>query len=101
MNRDWLILAAILVGKLALQLLLLGAGFFAVSGDDYLRALIAAEWAQDPFFAPEDFGRASILWLPLPFWTAGVSNWIVGDVWLAPIVANLLFGLSESPSCFS
>ena len=93
-RREWTTLLAILAGKLVLQIALLKAGFFAVSGDDYLRALIAAEWANAPFFAPEDFGRPSILWLPAPFWFAGVSNWITGDVWLAPIIANLVFGLA-------
>ncbi|MEM7012392.1 MAG: glycosyltransferase family 39 protein, partial [Verrucomicrobiota bacterium] len=84
---------AILAGKLVLQLALLKAGFFVVSGDDYLRALIAEEWANDPFFVPNDFGRASILWLPAPFWFSGIFHALIGDVWLAPIIANLIFGL--------
>lgn len=100
-KRDSIILAAILLLKLGLQVALIKAGFFAVGGDDYLRQLIGHEWSQAPFFASEGLGRPSILWMPAPFWFYGMANWLVGDIWLAPVAVNLVFGLAGVAAIFA
>lgn len=80
---------ALLVGKLVISGLVLISGFSWLSGDDVFRALFASVWAQRPFFFSAEFGGASPLWLPLPFWLVGSLLKIWHDLWLAPLVVNL------------
>src|SRR5262245_2656053 len=86
-----------LPGLLALKLLLAGAllhaGFVALSGDEFLRALIAQEWARRPFLLSTEFDTASSLWLPLPFWLNGAILRIVPRLSLVPVSVNVTLSL--------
>ena len=90
----WL-LGAILLLKLIWQGVVLNHGFVSSSGDDFLRALVAYEWAKEPFFAATDFGFASVLWLPQHFWLVGAVLRIYPDLWLAPIMVSLFFAMAS------
>ena len=59
---------ALLVGaaKLVTSALVLGAGFRAVSDDDYARIVIAQRFAEQPSADP-----SGTSWLPVPFWAYG------------------------------
>jgi hypothetical protein len=52
--------------KLAIDALVLRAGFSHVSDDDYARTVIAQQFAYAPRFDP-----SGTSWLPFPFWVAG------------------------------
>lgn len=84
---------ALLVGKLVISGLVLISGFTWLSGDDVFRVLFASVWAERPFFFTAEFGGASPLWLPLPFWLVGSLLKVWNDVWLVPIGVSLFFTL--------
>ena len=86
-------LSLLLLGKIGLEVAILAAGFISVSGDDFARTLIAHAWAKDPFIASGRFGPASVSWLPLPFWIVGSVLRVYPDLWLAPILTNLVLSL--------
>lgn len=92
-RRPWAFLAGLLTAKLLLSVALLRAGFVSVSGDDFMRALIALEWAKHPFLVSTEFDTASSLWLPLPFWLNGVALKAVSEPWLVPIAVNVALSL--------
>lgn len=96
MKNPFLCLLLLLGGRILLQVILLKQGFVAVSGDDFLRALIGYNWAEEPFLASGDFGPASVLWMPLHLWFIGAAIRISGEVWLAPILISCLFSIAAS-----
>jgi len=59
--------------KVAVSLLLLFAGFRAVSDDDYARIVIAQRFAETPALDP-----SGTSWLPLPFWIYGLAFRVFG-----------------------
>jgi len=92
-KRTSLLLLLIVIAKVVYQIILLRDGFVSVSGDDFLRALIAHEWAKEPFFASAAFGEASVLWMPLHFWVVGVALKVYPCLWLAPALMSLCFSV--------
>ena len=85
--------SVLLAAKLAVSGLVLISGFTWLSGDDVFRVLFASVWAQRPFFFTAEFGGASPLWLPLPFWLVGSLLKVWNDVWFVPIGVSLFFSL--------
>jgi hypothetical protein len=69
--------------KLVVSLAVLGAGFRAVSDDDYARIVIAQRFAEAPRLDP-----SGTSWLPLPFWVyGGAFSVLGGSLTVARIVA--------------
>ena len=69
-----LALVCVLVAlKLAIDALVLRAGFSHVSDDDYARTVIAQQFAYAPRLDP-----SGTSWLPLPFWVAGAWMRVFG-----------------------
>lgn len=68
--------------KSLVSLLVLAAGFRALSDDDYARVHIAQSFAQAPSFDP-----SGTSWLPLPFWLTGAAMALLGT---DPIVARVV-----------
>jgi len=65
--------------------------FLSVNGagaDAPPRALMAWEWSRDPVWITPGH------WLPLQIWLSGALLWIWNDVWLAPRVVSLVFGIA-------
>lgn len=59
--------------KLAASLAVLGAGFRAISDDDYARIVIAQRFAETPHLDP-----SGTSWLPVPFWLYGTAFRLLG-----------------------
>jgi hypothetical protein len=73
-------LAFLLLGRVGWQAVLAHRGLIAASGDDFLRTLIAWDWAHSPFFLAWRYAELSWAWLPLPFWVSGSLL----QVWMRP-----------------
>jgi len=84
---------ALLAAKGLLLGLTLRAGFVGLSGDDWFRMLIMHAWARRPFVASTEFGGASFLWLPLPFWMGGTLLRWTGDIYWTAVGLNVVAGL--------
>ena len=87
------LLFLILLSKTIFQVFILMDGFISVSGDDFLRSLIAYDWSKEPFLSSTSFGGASVLWMPLHFWIVGSLLKIYMDLWLVPALVSLFFSL--------
>ncbi len=74
----------LLIGwKSLVSLLVLAAGFRALSDDDYARVHIAQRFAESPAFDPSGSS-----WLPLPFWLTGSAMLALGnEPWVARVVS--------------
>ncbi len=87
MRRSTGALTALLAGRLAWHGVLAHRGLVAASGDDFLRTLIAWDWARSPFLMAWRYAELSWAWLPLPFWVTGS----VLRIWMRPdLVPRLL-----------
>jgi hypothetical protein len=81
------------LAKLGASLLVLRAGFSAVSDDDYARTVIAQRFAEAPSLDP-----SGTSWLPLPFWLYGSAfAGFADDLRVARVVA-LGFGIQAALS---
>ncbi|MFA6002860.1 MAG: glycosyltransferase family 39 protein, partial [Elusimicrobiota bacterium] len=91
-KRFWLLLAGILLGRLALHLYIRGQchGFnFLLSPTEIMRTKYALSWAQDPSVSP---GNA-VWWLPLQFYMEGGLLRLWPDVLAVPFWFNSAFSL--------
>ncbi len=85
-----------LVFRLCMTAAVLGLGPRAVSDDDYHRAVLAQQFAEQPFFA-----QVAGAWLSLPFWIVGGMMQIFGrDLWVAYAV-GVLQGLAGTWAFFT
>jgi hypothetical protein len=84
---------ALVVGavKLAVSAFVLGAGFRAVSDDDYARIVIAQRFAEAPALDP-----SGTSWLPLPFWTYGSVFALFGNELGVARAIALVLGVAAS-----
>ena len=76
--------------KLVVSLAVLGAGFVAVSDDDYARIVIAQRFAEAPHLDP-----SGTSWLPLPFWLYGTAFWLFGGSLAVARVVAVLLGIAS------
>ncbi len=93
MRRTTAGLVTLLAGRAVWQAVLAQRGLVAASGDDFLRTLIAWDWAQSPFFMAWRYAELSWAWLPLPFWMTGslLRLWMRPD--LVPRLLSLVLSL--------
>lgn len=82
--------AAALVVRVVLVLVVLGLGFRAVSDDDYARVVIAERWVAAPTLDP-----SGTSWLPLPFHVMGIAMLGFGRSLAVARVASVLFVLGS------
>ncbi len=89
----WPIVAAALVGRVVIYVLLDLAGwFYGVPWDTFSRANLAWQWAQRPYFAATDY-----YWPPLQFWLVGAAYVLLRPLTgntsnlLIPVAVNNLF----------
>jgi hypothetical protein len=76
--------------KLVVSLAVLGAGFVAVSDDDYARIVIAQRFAETPHLDP-----SGTSWLPLPFWVYGAAFRLFGGSFVVARVTAVLVGIAS------
>ncbi len=76
--------------KLVVSLVVLAAGFHAVSDDDYARSVIAQRFAVAPSLDP-----SGTSWLPLPFWIYGTAFFIFGSSLPVARVVAVLLGIGS------
>lgn len=85
----WLLIAAILIGRLLLQLGLYASGFEALTADDFGRIVIAAIWARNP--QPITYGP----WLPTHAYFHGLMLQLRWELLWLPRLATIAFGLAS------
>ncbi|MCS6800710.1 MAG: hypothetical protein RMM58_09765 [Chloroflexota bacterium] len=81
------ILCLLLLGRTAAAALLYRSGYESISGDGYLRTLLAADWAAQPYIA------ASGVWLPGHMIALGSVLLLVNDLILIPRLFSVALGL--------
>jgi hypothetical protein len=87
--------AVVLVKALAI-VLVLAAGFQAVSDDDYARVVLAERWARSPRLDP-----SGTSWLPAPFWVMGASLALLGRSLLVARGSAVALGLASGLVVFA
>ncbi len=83
-ERDYLILAILVLIKFAFQLLVVNSGYKWLSSDDYCRTVKSFEWLENPVIN-------SGVWLTPHFWINGVIMLFVKDLFLAATLTNVFF----------
>lgn len=83
----WLLCLALFL-VVSLQLTIYLNGFIDVSGDGFLRALMAYEWRQSFYLVTRDFGNISLFWFTPYFWLTGVLYWLTGNLTLALVLVS-------------
>jgi hypothetical protein len=83
------ILALVIGGRIALQLLLVRAGFLALTADEFARMLLAERWSQAPFLVWQG------AWLPFHMYLYGAALWLSDDIWLVGRLLAGMFGLAS------
>ncbi|GIW06785.1 MAG: hypothetical protein KatS3mg060_1590 [Dehalococcoidia bacterium] len=79
--------ALLLIGRLAATIWLYRTGFESLSGDGFLRTLLAADWAARPYLA------AGGVWLPGHMVSLGALVAVTGDLVLIPRLFSIGLGL--------
>ncbi len=72
--------------KTVFQAVVVSSGLRWLSADDYCRTVISYQWLQHPKL----FGG---VWLSMHFWINGIFMAVLGDLTLAPVLANTLFSI--------
>jgi len=67
------VIAAAVITRLVLAVMLWEPGWSALTWDDFSRVELAREWAASPELAPD------LLWLPGPIWVTGTVFRVLGD----------------------
>jgi hypothetical protein len=81
------LLLALIVARLAEQLLLYRAGFIALTADEFGRTFTAAKWAEHPY------AILSGGWLPLHFYLIGLGLKLYWNLTLVPRLITISLGL--------
>jgi len=83
-EREYLILAILIIIKLAFQILIVNSGYKWLSSDDYCRTVKSFEWIENPIIN-------SGVWLTPHFWINGIVMLFVKDLFLAATLTNVIF----------
>ena len=78
---------------LTVQVITLSRGFVSVSADEYSRVLLAASWAESPYFIRRYILDATNAWQPWHFYLLGLALRVHNDLFLTSRIVTMTFSL--------
>lgn len=94
LEKEYLAFGLVIILILAVQAGVLSRGFVSVSSDEYSRILLAANWAESPYFIERYILDIQNVWQPWHFYLLGLALKIHnGDLFFTSRIVTMIFSL--------
>jgi dolichyl-phosphate-mannose-protein mannosyltransferase len=80
---------------LTVQAITLARGFVSVSADEYSRVLLAASWAESPYFIKRYILDVTNVWQPWHFYLLGLALRVHNDLFLTSRIVTRIFSMAS------